>query len=264
MNCIEVMEHVSSMVDNRLSGTELDEFNRHLKLCKRCQNEYKLEKVTKIFLQSSLRPYPPPPYLEQKVLTYINNNLNSKNFFAGIVTFIRLMVKRWYLTAGFAGAVILIFILIQGPSSHSHDSPRDNNLIHLIYNNYDAVIKGRMASFIQANNNYGLAIPKLNDCSLVGGCVTSEKGQQVTHTIYQKENCIIYYLQINFDSIKNNPNLTLPSHVFEEIKETGMYIADMNKCCSVILKVKENTLVAVAAEMDKTNLLAYLNDTESK
>ncbi|MDP2209097.1 MAG: hypothetical protein Q8K98_10045, partial [Bacteroidota bacterium] len=164
----------------------------------------------------------------------------------------------------------------QEPSPHSHTSPHDNNFIHLVYNNFDAVQKGEMASFIQANNPHELEIqisnldsqqvkiPQLKDCALLGGCVTAEKGQQVTHSIYKKENCIIYCLQINFDSIKNNPNLTLPSHVLETIKETGWYVADMHKCCSVILWVKDNNLFAAAAEMDKNNLMAYLTDTESK
>lgn len=264
MNCSEVLEHISSMVDNRLGGKELDEFNQHAKICKKCKDEYELERVTKKFLQSSLHPFPPPPYLEHRVLTHINSNINSGNIFAGIASFFGLITKRWYLTVGLTTVVILIFVLTQEPSSHSHNSPQDNNFIHLVYNNFDAVQKGEMASLIQANDSHGLEIPKMKDCSLVGGCVTSERGQQVTHSIYKKENCIIYCLQINFDSIKNNPNLTLPSHVLDKLKETGRYVADMHKCCSVILWVKDNNLFAAAAEMDKNNLMAYLTDTESK
>lgn len=261
MNCSEVLEHISSVVDNRLGGKELEEFNRHTKICKRCKDEYSLERMTKNFLQSSLRPFPPPPYLEHRVLAHINNNLKSGNIFASVFG---LITKRWYLTVGLTTAVILLFVLTQEPSSHSHISPQDNNFIHLVYNNFNAVQKGEMAPFTQANNLHGFEFPKMKDCSLLGNCVTTEKGQQVTHSIYKKENCIIYCLQINFDSIKNNPNLTLPSHVFEKLKETGQYVADMHKCCSVILWVKDNNLFAAAAEMDKNDLMAHLTDTESQ
>lgn len=263
MNCSEVMEQLCSVVDCRLGGKELEEFKKHTEVCKRCKDEYDLERITKKFLQSSLRPIPPPPYLEHRVLNRIDSNINSVNLFARITSFFGFITKRWYITIGFTTAIILIFVLTQNPSSHSHNSPNDNNLIHLVYNNFDALQKGEMASFTQTKNPQ-LKIPNLKDCSLVGGCVTAEKGQQVTHSVYKHENCIIYCLQINFDSIKNNPQLTLPSHVFAELKESGRYVADMHECCSVILWVKDNNLFAAAAEMDKNNLMTYLIDTETQ
>lgn len=257
------MEHLCSVVDCRLSGKELEEFNQHTEICKRCKDEYDLERVTKKFLQSNLRPIPSPPYLEHSVLAHIDSNINSGNIFAGLASFFGFITRRWYITVGLSTAVILIFVLTQNQSSHSHNSPNDNNFIHLVYNNFDAVQKGEMASFTQTHNHQ-VKIPQLKDCSLVGGCVTAEKGQQVTHSVYKMENCIIYCLQINFDSIKTNPNLTLPSYVFEQLKETGRYVSDMHKCCSVILWVKDNNLFAAAAEMDKNNLMAYLTDSETQ
>lgn len=261
MNCSEVIEHLCSVVDGRLSGKELEEFKKHTEICKRCKGEYDLERITKNVLQSRLRPIPPPPYLEHRVLNHINNNVNSGNLFGRIASFFEFITKRWYITIGFSTAIILIFVLTRDPSAHSHTSPNDNNFIHLVYNNFNAVQKGEMASFNQ-NKNPQLNIPHLKDCSLIGGCATDEKGQQVTHSVYKHESSIIYCLQINFDSIKNNPHLTLPSHVFAELKKSGRYVADMHECCSVILWVKDSNLFAVAAEMDKHNLMTYLIDTE--
>ncbi len=261
MNCSEVLEHISSVVDNRLGGKELDEFYQHAKICRRCKDEYDLERVTKIFLQSSLHPFPPPLYLEHRLLTLIKTTTNSGNIFSSVF---ELLIKRWYFTVGLTTALILIFVWTQKPSSHSHTSPQDNNFIHFVYNNFDAVQKGETAQFTEDNNANGFGIGQLKDCSLIGTCNANYKGQQVTHSIYKKENCTIYCLQINFDSIKNNPNLTLPSQVLDKLKETGRYVADMHKCCSVILWVKDNNLFAAAAEMDINNLMAFLTDAEAQ
>lgn len=275
MECYEVLEHVSSVVDDRLEARLLEEFKIHTGVCDICRNIYELELLTKKFAHSTLKSYPVPGYLSEKIVSQIisstTNNQVEKKKPNWVINF----PKHLFIATSVVAAAILIIILLSESSYHLHTFPNDNNIIHQAYNNFDAVVQGKMipafktddcsvlANYFKTSVNQPVDIPILSECLLKGGAVTEYSGKKLLHLFYNRGECIIHCTLMDLNIIQNETTFVLPEGALDSIKKNGWYFADGHKCCSVILWVKNKTLITVTAELDRNQLFAFLNESES-
>lgn len=278
MNCNDYLEQISSVVDSRLFGNLLEEFNEHSRKCKNCCSVFELEKLTRDYIRSTIKPLKAPDYLNQGILMHLNNPASDervkKKFNLGLFSFPR---RNWYL--GFAVAVIAVISLItithySNSPHHFHNSPNDNNIIHLVYNYYDSVLEGKMKPDIETSSidtieshlrnavDYDVKVPIIKEYLLMGATVTEYEGKKLAHFFYKRDNCIIYFSQLDYRVVTDEGTLTLPAQAIEQLNTTGWYVADKYKCCSVILWLRDKTLCTVASEMDQKKLMAYLTSNE--
>jgi len=273
VDCNEVLELISSAVDERLEKDTLKNFYQHTNVCKICRNVFELESITKKFIQTRVQPIRTPDYLADRLISQIKNSAESRSSYKinSILSLI-LQWRKWYVAIPAIAAIGLYFIIFSPPAHHYHTSPVDNNIIHQIYNNYDAVVDGKikptlttddpsvLENYLKENVNYNVNIPKLRDCVLVGGTVSQFDEEKLSHIIYKHGDCIIYFSLIDFRVVVGNRSITLPQKAIDELVRTGWYYADDHKCCSVILWLKDSTLYIAAAEMEKDKLMAYAKE----
>ncbi len=266
MNCKEFVELISSAVDERLEKETLKNFYQHTNVCKICRNVFELEKLTKNFIKTRIQSLQTPDYLKSRLISQIKSSDMSRSPIQ--------LWRNWYFAIP-AIAAIIIYLIISSPTSHHyHTCPNDNNIIHQAFNNFDAVIDGKikpafvtnnlsdLESFFKERVNYTVKIPKLRNCVLVGGTVSQFDEEKLSHVIFRHDDCIIYFSMADFRVVGGNKSLTLPQNAIDELINTGWYYADDHECCSVILCLKDGTLCIAAAEMKKNKLMAYLTDPE--
>jgi hypothetical protein len=275
VDCYEVLEHVSSVVDDCLDDKLLEEFKNHTRLCVKCKNLFELELLTKKFAKSKLKSFKVPGYLSEKIITQVNNHnkdsISVKKKQNRIINFPR---NLFIVTSGLA-AVMLVFLLFSVKPQHSHHAPIDNNIIHQAYNNYDAVIEGTiiptfettdhrlLGDYFNKTTDHKINVPPLKRCSLTGGTVTEYSGKKIIHILYKNAECIIHCSLIDLNDFNNDKILTMDEGAMDSLKKNGWYFANDYKCCSVILWLKDNTLCTASAELDKDKLFAYLTESES-
>lgn len=275
MECYDVLELVSSVVDDRLEARLLEEFKIHTGVCDICRNVYELELLTKKFAHSTLKSYPAPGYLSEKIVSQIINSSTNKQVEKKKTNWIINFPKHLFMGTTVVAAAILVIILLSGSPHHLHTSPNDNNIIHQAYNNFDAVKQGKiipafktddrsvLADYFKTSVDQPVDIPSLNECLLKGGAVTEYSGKKLLHLFYNHGECIIHCTLVDLNIIQNDTTFVLPEGTLDTIKKNGWYFADGHKCCSVILWVKNNTLFTATAELDRNQLFAYLNESES-
>lgn len=277
MDCNEVLELISSAVDERLEKETIKNFYQHTNVCKICRNVFELEKITKIFIKTRVQPIRTPDYLSDRLISQIKSSAESgSSYKINSILSLILQWHKWYVAIPAIAAIVLYFIIFSPSAHHYHTSPVDNNIIHQAYNNFDAVIDGKikptlmtndpsvLENYFKENVNYTVKIPKLRECVLVGGTVSQFDKEKLSHIIYKHDDCIIYFSMIDFRVIVGNKTITLPQKAIDELVRTGWYYADDYKCCSVILWLKDSTLCIAAAEMEKNKLMTYITEPESK
>ncbi len=278
MNCTDYLEHVSSVVDSRLFGNLLEEFNDHTRQCKNCRNDYELEKLTRDYLKNTIKPLQAPDYLNQDILRQLNIQLGADTAKKKInLNAFRIQWKARYL--GFAVAMIAVITIVTlifytNSPRHFNISPNDNNVIHLVQNYYDSVVEGTITHDFETNCvktvkaqlkniiDYDLKIPGMKDCLLMGATVTQYHGTKMAHFVFKQDNCLIYFSQLNYNCITKDRNMTLPVEAIEQLNNAGYYVSDEHKDCKVILLLKDNTLYTAASDMEENKLIAFLASTE--
>jgi hypothetical protein len=275
VDCYEVLEQVSSVVDNCLDDKLLEEFKNHTRLCVKCKNAFELELLTKKFAQSKLKHFQAPGYLSEKIVTQvINHNTDSvsvKKKQNRIINFPR----NLFIGTSVLAASILVFLLFSVKAHHTHHSPIDNNIIHQAYNNYDAATEGKIVPAFETNDprllgdyfkktvDHEVNVPSLKGCSLTGGMITEYSGKKIFHMLYKNAECLIHCSLVDINALDSDKILTLPEGAMDSLKKNGWYFANEHKCCSVILWLKDKTLCTASAELSKDKLFAYLNESES-
>jgi predicted anti-sigma-YlaC factor YlaD len=76
MNCTDVAKHITSMVDNELSGVLFNQLKEHLNNCDKCRALCMEFKCCKKMISSKLTRYTASDALKGRITSYINSQLN--------------------------------------------------------------------------------------------------------------------------------------------------------------------------------------------
>lgn len=273
MNCHEVKDHISSAVDNRLVGNLKTEFDAHIALCQGCRNEFELERLTKRVVQQTLRRSPAPATLSAEILSHIASPpVKESSWWYRLWSTPR--VKPAFAAGLVALIAILLFVSLPLTIRHTHAAPIDNNIIHQTFNNYDAILTGSLVpdvttgdysevkSYFQSRVDYAVRVPKIDKCKEMGALVSSFDGKRLAHLMYRFDDKVVYLYQVDMKSALDGTTLTLPPQAKEELLKTGWYIESPHEHCTLVMWVVDNTLCTAMADIDKTQLIAYLSYPE--
>lgn len=275
MDCREVKEHISSAVDNRLEGRIKSDFDTHITLCSLCRNEFELERLTKRFVQKTLLRSRPSPELSARIISRLESPAVEETQPAAGGWLTRLWsvprVKPAFAVGVLAVLAFLLFVSLPLNVRHLHTSPNDNNVIHQSFNNYDAVIAGTLKPEIASNDyaevksyftqrvNYNVRVPRMDKCKLMGGLVSNYQGKDLAHVVYKYDDQVVYLYQVDMATALEGKTLTIPANAMDELLKTGWYVETPHPNCSLVMWVIDNTLCTAVADIDKSQLIAYLS-----
>jgi anti-sigma factor RsiW len=267
LNCREALELITAAADGRLEGDTRVRLESHLGLCGRCRDEFELETITKNVVRKTVRRTVPPPHLLHRI----------QQETAGAPAAAPARRVFWkhpgtLLAFGGVTAALVLLVLLVTPSAsrHFHTHPADGNVINQTYNNFDAVLDGKIApeiqtadfvavkAFLTDQTAFDVKVPQLRDCALLGGVSSQYVGEHLAHVVYRRGKDLVYLYETPMKCFRQNSKLQLPEPVLSELSRTGWYIENHGGKCSLILWVVDSTLCCAIADMNKEELLACL------
>ena len=275
MNCKQVLEHISSAVDNVLEQGTRKDFDAHIKECVVCRTEFELESLTKRVLQRNVTHQPIPPDLAAKLTGQISAygaTVANPEGFSWIWRWLTFPQWKPALALGIAGiAGWFLFTSLPLNSRHLHTSPNDNNIIHESFNNFDALLNGTLQPQVASNDpsvlrnffaqtvSYEVNVPQMDECKLIGGMLSVCNGHKAAHVVYQHGRDVIYLYQVDFQEVLAGTVCILSPQAKEELLRTGWYVIADHPKCTLAMWVKGNTLCTAVADIEKNELIAYLS-----
>lgn len=273
MDCKDISEHITAAIDREVENTIEVQLKEHFKICQRCQSEFELQQIIKDIVKTKLPRAKAPQFLSQSISEILSSE-----------TTLRAVPGKWFrkftiehawktaLSLGGALAVIIVLFISLTKSHHSHAQPNDDNIIHQTYNNFDAVLQGKiipqensndpdiLKAYFSSIGNFRVNIPKLKQCTLLGGVLTKNQNENLAHILYKYEDDIIYLFQADLRSVIDNKTFHLPKTVQNSIERTGRYIESHSSNCTLVIWIVDSTICCAIADIDKDQFLASLSD----
>jgi hypothetical protein len=274
VNCKNFQEQISSAVDKRLAGHDMESFLAHAGKCAECRHEFEAESATKVIVQRRAKSVRAPDTLVQHISAQLDHQSSAAPPRQG--WYKRLPQKSFVRPAiAFAAACIVIVFLVR-------DRPTENGVIQAGFagndivlqslSNYRAVVDGTikpqmvsaqtgpLEQFFSDKTDFPVLFPKMKDCKLVGGVFNEYFGSKLAHVVYSHENEVVYMYQTCWETVMKGDPLHLSDDAKRALETTGWFTQTYGDGRTVVLWKKERTLCAAVARMSKENLIACLTD----
>lgn len=275
MECREYQELVSAAVDNRLKPEEMVSFLAHGGKCAPCRYEYEIEIVTKSVVRSKARMVHAPVALIERIAEQLESDTRSTTPLNSSWwdELLRYRAVKPALAFGFACILVILFLNL--PHNPDAIPVQSNDVITQSLANYQSVVRGdikpQLASSMPANlqnffadkTDFPVVLPKMKDCSLLGGVSNEYSGVKLAHVMYNHGGEIVYMYQTCWETVMKGEKLNLPQGAKDELHRTGWFTQTDPAGCTVVLWKKDRTLCCAVAHMSKDDLVACLTDGES-
>lgn len=276
MNCKEFQELISAAVDLQLTNGELAAFKDHSVTCPPCRFEFEAEAATKLAIRARAHRVRTPSRVALQIAERLGHEQSNDRIFWLTGFFEKPFVKPAF---GFALAFVAVLLLLRGSTS---DGPAlqagfgSNDVILQSLKNYRAVVDGeikpqlassepaKLASFFSDITDYSVHLPKMKDCSLLGGVQSEFAGTKLAHIMYKHDTEVVYIYQACWSTVMKGEKLCLPDEAKNELIRTGWFSATQPDGRTVVLWAKGRTLCAVVARMSKQDLIACLTSGEQE
>ncbi|MBI3189380.1 MAG: zf-HC2 domain-containing protein [Ignavibacteriales bacterium] len=275
MNCKNVSELITAVLDGELRADERPSIEQHLEQCTHCRNEFELHRMAKRIVQQRLPRVVVPPEVQANIFA----QLHQQSLTPAVSSWFNRNPFRftWKPVVAFAGALAMILLVMFFPSTkehHSHAAPSDSDIIHQTYNNFDKMLAGSLLPQISSNDvfdvqrffeqkaSFKVNVPEMKRCRLVGGIFSNYNDAQVAHVLYEYGSEPIYFYQVKLQDVLEGKGLVLPEEVKEELLRTGMYVRHHSTDCTLIVRIVDSTVCCTMADINKEELLDYI--TENK
>lgn len=278
MDCRESRELMSGAVDSQLQKDESSVFYEHIEICGSCRDEFELERLTKAYIKRKITFVDVPYDLEQAIIAQFSSG-SGLGLNQGFLT--RLLVNSIFQPM-MAVAVVLVLAVIlffaNKPNLIIPTFPGEQlaavvtsqqDGLSLAENNFQDVLSGKfkpqvtaiatadVASFLRQNAGYSIPLPAVPSADWVGGSVSSQNGNKVTHVVYKMGEEYIYIYSFP-RQIMNAKNISLPQNCIDTITKSGWYwTEDSDGDIQAVWSTDDYVCIATA-NLEKKNLVAYL------
>lgn len=236
-----IEEKITAYIDGNLSKDELIEFEKILKSDIDIYNRYQMELSVKNLLKSRIKKQETPQYVYQNIESAINKEFESKLAKAKQSTALKdikvskpqLNQRKYFYYFASAFAVLLILFVAINFNKTEINVPPDKDMVEQSIQIFDKINAGDIQIQFKTNNatdlekffkekcDYEVFVPDVKDATLLGGVYNEMNGLKAVHFVHQKNNQLIYTLQLNKKDVvdKENPGIMLAGPLKEEILE---------------------------------------------
>ncbi len=278
MNCKDFREHITDAVDTYLSEAEMKLFLDHANACPPCRSEYEAEASTKRFVTLHAHMVDTPASVKRSILDRLEQESTTPAAPASASWFSRFRDSlRIRPTLAFALALLALVIVVaqilQPPARVAIAA--GNNVLLQSMENYKAVLAGNITPQVASSDptsvmklfegatTFPVHVPKLRDCTLVGGVLNAYEGTPLAHVVYKHDETLIYMYQACWNTVQEGKRLMVPDDVMESLHKTGWYTETLADGQTMALWVRGKTLCAAVAKANRDELIAFLTAEES-
>lgn len=269
MDCKTFQELISSAVDLELTEGDMAAFKEHGHLCSRCRHEYEAEAATKSVVRSHAYHVRTPDDVSRRIVERLDSASASSRSDWLTEFFRKPLIKP---AVGFALAFVSVLVLLEGPSSDSRFTQASlisNDVILQSLANHRAVLDGhikpdvpgepaQLQNLFACITDYSVHMPRMKNCTLLGGVQNEFAGTKLAHLVYQNKNNIVYVYQTCLATVMKGEKLCLSPEAKDSLEHTGWFTESEPDGRTIILWVKGRTLCAAVAQMSKDELMACL------
>jgi anti-sigma factor (TIGR02949 family) len=277
VDCKEFQGRVSAAVDNCLKKEEMDAMFDHAGACMECRYEYEIERATKSIVKSrALRVRAPEGLLRQITdqLEEISkaNIVVPRRFTLGTRSFLKPSIA---FVVACVAVIILLNLQEKNTVQPSGESSQTHDVMVQSFANYKGVVDGvirpqlaasvpeQLMGFFTGKTEFPVLVPRMKNCTLVGGVVNEHCGAKLAHVVYTHNDDVIYVYQACWETVMKGEQLSLPDSIIQELQRTGWHSENFSGGHAIVLWTKGHTLCSAVARMPKEDLIACLTDNES-
>ena len=273
MNCKEFQERISSGVDRLLQGQEREQFEEHARCCSACQREYEDERSTKALLLRHTRTVQAPADLRVSIARAIEREAGSPGvapsrpgFLAG--------GRRARVMFAF-GLTLVLLVVVLSRRSEPPDRPlivtaglSANDVIRQSVDDYHKILRGELApqltsaesgvllDFFTGKTSFPVLVPRMKECTLVGGVLQEYNGMRLPHVVYRAGDDVISVYQACWETVQEGKALDVIPEAKHALLQNGWYAPSPAGNDAVVLWRHERTLCVAVSHMGLYRLLA--------
>jgi hypothetical protein len=263
-------ELISAYLDNQLFDDSLREEIEHLiDVDPEFKYEYQIQSLVKRVAQQKYKRQQAPEYLKERILNQIFKEIKLKQEEKTSVKELSFWTGLFSKPAfSFATAIIIVISIIlilfnrtsQQPPVIAEDQLTPDNMFYQAENNFEAILKGKLAPQIVADNpdeikkffeskgvKYSTSIPTFNEWKLLGAVVSEDKGEKFAHHVYAgKEGEIVYVFQVDETYLQNRDIITLNESLLKYLEQGNCYIKTEQNKVLLFKKIDHNICAIVS------------------
>jgi anti-sigma factor RsiW len=270
--CTEYHQLVTAAVDNRLEHQEREALETHLHGCGQCRREFELQSLTKTFLANRTTPLPTPHHVREGICRNVLQMVPSAEGTSWIFSQQRFV--RPAFAIGVACLALLLWVMNPSPNVEHTQAGFSSDVIFQSLANYRGVIAGditpqvvserndEVRSFFTDKTTFPVLVPRIKDCTLLGGVLNEHAGFPLAHLLYRHGDDIIYVYQACWETIQQGKTLYLDASICDQLNRTGWYSMSGPEDQTVVLWLKGRTLCAAVSRLTREDLIACLTAVE--
>ncbi len=279
MNCTEVLEYLSAVVDGEIDVERGKEFGAHIAKCPACRSELEIETMTKGIVRGKLPSKKTPTHLRANILQRFSAETPSQEIGQSSVrAFLgRLFAEPLVKPALALALVVLIAIVgitlftrrgVLLPSSEEHAA----DMIDQAVDHYSRYLNGGVKLQLVSSNHdevrryfkdkvrFQVYVPEMENCELIGGILCEHEGITFLNLVYRMNDKIIYFYTGCSKEMKAVGKVGLSAKAESDLKQSGWYFDTSRANCNVAVWEENDEVCSVTADMKKEELLALLKE----
>lgn len=259
-------ELITAFVDNEIRDAKLQDEIKHLiDTDEEYRYEYQLQSLVKRIAKEKYKRSAAPEHLKIRILNQIAPEdvkvkpQKETSFWAGLFS---------RPAFSFATAIIVVISVVlilfnrtsQQPPVISEDKLTPDNMFYQAENNFDAIIQGKLAPQLIANNpeqiknffetsgvKYSTLVPTFSEWSLLGAVVSEDKGEKFAHHVYAgKKGEIVYVFQVDESYLKSHEIISLDENLLQYLEQGNCFVKTENNKVLLFKKINHNICAVVS------------------
>lgn len=277
-DCSKAKELMSGAVDGELSATEYSYFDRHIRSCKTCRNEFELEKLTQAYFKDRVRLLDPPVDLLDSIKSRLSEEDQAHMTES---QHSRLSLHR-YLWPAIGIAAIFVFTIVtifttksekeepalsqqlsvtKFPPTKDALAFSEYNFLNLLKGEFNPQIKSQDAAdiinFIKQKAGYSIPLPTIRNADWVGGSVTALEKEKAVDVVYKAGSAFIYIYAFPTTLAHSNA-VSLSLECIKALDENDWFWSKGSKENLQVVWKSENHVCVLTSNLDKKELTNYL------
>jgi hypothetical protein len=277
-DCSKAKELISGAVDGELSAREYSYFDRHVKSCKTCRNEFELEKLTQLYFKDRVRLLDPPDGLIDSIRSRLSEEDQTRVSESRIPqpSFRRYLWPAVGIAAVLVFAVTILFTInsrketsippqqlsvTTTPQTKDALSFSEFNFLNLLNGEFNPQIKSHEAAdvinFIKQKAGYSIPLPTVRNVDWIGGSVTALESEKAVDVIYKAGSAFIYIYAFPTTLAHSNV-VSLSLECIKALDENEWFWSKGSKGNLQVVWKSEDHVCVLTSNLDKKELTTYL------
>ncbi len=232
--------------------------------------------MTKNVVRKHLSSAQPPEYLIARIKDEIRRERSARGAQSTTPAFRRRPVLTALFALGGVGAIAVLLVMLtpSAPPRHTHKQPADGNVVHQIYNNFDAVLNGsirpeivtddpqKIVAFFRPMVDFDVKVPTMHSFKLVGAMCSQYDGKCIAQLVYRGSKDIVYLCEVRMClGPQNESGFQVPPEAFAQLQGSKWYFENHAPDCSLAMWMVDSTLCCAVADINKDVLFASLTES---